>query len=404
MSACQDLVELSRHLKQERLFVVAEKEHLAFLNEDVGKSAENFYHISWIMRQQRMTLDQLILGQYGTTPAICLHRINALESVNFVDSYRHLSYHDTKAGDFLKNLRENAKLVALCLCQGEQIQSTDNMQSVTRIIMNSVYGNCVIPEDEYYVLQILKSLIDLQLACHDNPRGLLRKGSCTFSIVFKLLCESMFSAKLFLTASLHQPVMQLLMEDEWFYDIDPERALYRFPPQERIRRFGQTNSAEYNQKIREYRELTTSKLVMLAERFITSIKSNMFCFPQNLSWLIMQMYQIVTKAGRVNIAEARAMCTDLVFALFICPAICDPEPYGITTDAPISYIARHNLMQVAQILQVLAISKWDEIDPKCKDLYGQFEKVRMYSFRNIKCIKLILLRLLLHEFQPSNFW
>ena len=34
-------------------------------------------------------------------------------------------------------------------------------------------------------------------------------------------------------------------------------------------------------------------------------------------------------------------------ASFICPAICDPEPYGITSDAPISYIARHNLMQVS---------------------------------------------------------
>ena len=70
------------------------------------------------------------------------------------------------------------------------------------------------------------------------------------------------------------------------------------------------------------------------------------------------------------------MCADLVFAMFICPAVCDPEPYCITSDAPISYIARHNLMQVAQILQVLAISGWQEIDHKTRDIYGTFEKVR----------------------------
>ena len=69
------------------------------------------------------------------------------------------------------------------------------------------------------------------------------------------------------------------------------------------------------------------------------------------------------------------MCADLIFAMFICPAVCDPEPYGITSDAPISYIARHNLMQVAQILQVLAISNWQEIDKKTRDIYGKFEKV-----------------------------
>lgn len=33
-------------------------------------------------------------------------------------------------------------------------------------------------------------------------------------------------------------------------------------------------------------------------------------------------------------------------ALYICPAICDPEPYGVLSDVQISNIARHNLMQV----------------------------------------------------------
>ena len=32
-------------------------------------------------------------------------------------------------------------------------------------------------------------------------------------------------------------------------------------------------------------------------------------------------------------------------------------------------------MQVAQIVQVLAMSRWDDIDPKVKDLYSRFEKV-----------------------------
>lgn len=33
-------------------------------------------------------------------------------------------------------------------------------------------------------------------------------------------------------------------------------------------------------------------------------------------------------------------------ALYICPAICDPEPYGIISDIQITPVARHNLMQV----------------------------------------------------------
>ena len=225
------------------------------------------------------------------------------------------------------------------------------------------------------LFQVLRSLIRLQILPSENPRKLLRKESCAFSLFFKLLIEGLFSAKLFLTAALHKPVMQLLMEDEWFYDIDPERALHRFPPAERMRRFGAPDSAEYASKIRQYREVTNKKLVMITERFILSIKNNMYCFPQSLSWIISQLYLILSQTKSISGSEAKAMCADLVLALFICPAICDPEPYAITTDAPISYIARHNLMQVAQILQVLAISTLEEVDARQRDIYSMFGKV-----------------------------
>lgn len=68
------------------------------------------------------------------------------------------------------------------------------------------------------------------------------------------------------------------------------------------------------------------------------------------------------------------ICIDLVFTHFICPAVVNPEPYGIT-DVPIGYIARFNLMQVAQILQMLAVRKYQEVDAKVADLYNKFHTV-----------------------------
>lgn len=70
-----------------------------------------------------------------------------------------------------------------------------------------------------------------------------------------------------------------------------------------------------------------------------------------------------------------AIITDLVLTHFICPAIVNPEPYGIT-DAPISHIARFNLIQVAQILQMLAMCRYENVDPKAEDLYSHFDKVK----------------------------
>ena len=375
MASPNELIELSRHLKQERLFITSEREQLQHLNENVSRNGERLFHLAWIARQQRQTLDQLILGSRQVTPEICFQQNNAVESVSFVDGYKHLSYHESKVGEFLKHLRENPRIVAMCLLDAEQ-SGAEVLQKMTQIVVSGIYGNAIMPEDETYLLQVLKFLIELEVAPNENPRRLLRRGSCAFSLIFKLLNEGLFSAKLFLTAALHKPVMQLLMDVEWFYDIDPERALSRFPPNERLRRFGKPGTKEYIGKTKQYRSLMVEKLVMLTEHFLTSIRNNMYCFPQSLAWLISNLYQIVTKAQKVEPSEVRAICADLVLTFFICPAICDPEPFGITSDAPIGYIARHNLMQVAQSLQILALdTDPGDLDPKTRDLYTKFERV-----------------------------
>ena len=76
---------------------------------------------------------------------------------------------------------------------------------------------------------------------------------------------------------------------------------------------------------------------------------------------------------RIDARQVHAICVDLVFAFFICPAIVNPDPCGIV-EAPISPIARSNLIQVAQILQILVHSKWEPFDPKLDDLYSRFDK------------------------------
>ena len=164
----------------------------------------------------------------------CYRQTNALETTCFVDAYKMLSHHESKFGEFLKLLRESPKLLAQCLISGETVQQ-EMMGRMGRLLMSSVYGNMVMSEDEGYVLEVLRTLVELQVANNAEPRRLLHKASCAFSIIFNTYTECLHSAKLFLTAALHQPVMQLLMEDEWFYDIDPNRALSRFPPEERLR-------------------------------------------------------------------------------------------------------------------------------------------------------------------------
>ncbi|XP_041370406.1 GTPase-activating protein and VPS9 domain-containing protein 1-like [Gigantopelta aegis] len=379
MSLFVDLIELGQHLRQERLFANAEREQLQGLYENVRKVGDELCHVSWIAREQKVNLNTLVLlGHELPSEEICAKN-NQLERVSFIDSYKQLSHHDAKFGELFKFLRENPFLLSHLICASEKQNVPNTLKSIN-VIISAIYGNCVLQEDEIYVLQLLKILIELGLGSSDNPRRVVRRGNSAFSVIFKQLSDSLFSTRLFLTAALHDPVMRLLMEDEWFYDIDPTKALVRFPAKERLRRFGEPGTEDYKTKLQNYRKFIVDKLVLLSNRFISSIKVNLQSFPSSLSWLVGQVFQSLTKSTKVSSGEARATCADLVFAMFICPAICDPEPYGITSDVPISHIARHNLMQMAQIIQVLAISHPEEIDPKTRDLYGRFEKGCMSSF------------------------
>ncbi|XP_045595997.1 GTPase-activating protein and VPS9 domain-containing protein 1 isoform X2 [Procambarus clarkii] len=366
-----DIGELAHHLKQERLFLEAEKHQIQLLNEKVRKTIERAYHASWVRGEQQRNYDDLVLRPHSSPPACC-QKANLLNQLKFIDGYKVLGFNESLYGDLLSSLRENPRLVARCLAMGES-QSQEAMQVTARTVFSSIYANCVLPDDETYVLNLLKHLMELQLATSETPRRLLRHGSCAFSQIYRAYVDTLPQAKVFLTAALHQPIVQLLMEDELFLDIDPSKAAVRFPAEERLRRFGKEGTPEYNAALAKYRAWTIAKLVKIADRFMESIKEAMNCFPPQLSWLVRILYDVLLTAKRADTREVSAICVDLVFAFFLCPALVTPEPHGIC-DAPISHISRFNLIQVAQILQVLAMSRWETPDHRLSDLYSHFEK------------------------------
>ena len=122
------------------------------------------------------------------------------------------------------------------------------------------------------------------------------------------------------------------------------------------------------------REVVMLNAVPCCDRFIAGIRQNLQSFPPSLARLLRTMYTLLVSSGRADQKEAYAVCVDVVFDLFICPAMVDPNPVGII-DTPVSYVARSNLMQVAQILKMIALTKWEEIgDERLTDLYSRFDK------------------------------
>ncbi|EPY78693.1 GTPase activating protein and VPS9 domains 1 isoform 3-like protein, partial [Camelus ferus] len=377
-----DIHTLAHHLKQERLYVNSEKQLIQRLNADVLKTAEKLYRTAWIAKQQRINLDRLIITSAEASPAECCQHAKILEDTQFVDGYKQLGFQETAYGEFLSRLRENPRLIASSLVAGEKLNQ-ENTQSVIYTVFTSLYGNCIMQEDESYLLQVLRYLIEFELKESDNPRRLLRRGTCAFSILFKLFSEGLFSAKLFLTATLHEPIMQLLVEDEDHLETDPNKLIERFSPSQQEKLFGEKGSDRFRQKVQEMVDSNEAKLVALVNKFIGYLKQNTYCFPHSLRWIVSQMYKTLSCVDRLEIGEVRAMCTDLLLACFICPAVVNPEQYGIISDAPINEVARFNLMQVGRLLQQLAMTGSEEGDPRTKSSLGKFDKSCVAAFLDV---------------------
>ncbi|GBP08296.1 GTPase-activating protein and VPS9 domain-containing protein 1 [Eumeta japonica] len=324
-----NIAELANQLRREKIFINSERQLLQNLNEEVEKSTLELLQAAW----------------------------------------------EAKAlGELLGWLRESPHLVALCLLLGE-----DRMPSTLPVsLVAGLYGSCRSQTDRTRLLAVLRSLIKHQLVATNDPRKLFRTGKCALAQLYGIFRDGHTPARQFLIAALEAPVMAVLHEDEFFLDIDPDKAMERFTSTDLIKKFGQPNSAEYTAKVSRYRKWIIQALFNLTNRFIESLKENWPNFPVAIAWIVQQIVHLLKKHSRLSEKELHALCTDLILNHFICPAIVNPEAHGVV-EVPVSYVARFNLIQVAQIIQMLCLSRFQEVEPKLRDLYGKFERSCIWS-------------------------
>ncbi|CAG4927278.1 unnamed protein product [Colias eurytheme] len=372
---CMNIAELANQLRREKIFINSERQLLQNLNEELEKSALELLQQSWICSQQRQNLTNLITSRCEADSIAACQRASLLENTTFIDVYKVLKYKEANAlGELLGWLKDTPHLMALCLLLGE-----DHMPpSLPSALVAGLYGGCRSPLDRTRLLAVIRSLIKHQMAPSSDPRKLFRTNKCALSSLYSVYRDGHSPARQFLVAALQGPVMAVLHEDEFFLDADPDKAMERFSPSDRLKKFGQPNSTEYTAKVARYRKWTVQSLYNLTSKFIASLREYWPNFPATIAWIVQQIVHLLKQHSRITERELHAICTDLVFNHFICPAIVNPEAHGVV-DIPVSYIARFNLIQIAQIIQMLCLARYQEVEPKVRDLYTKFERSCVWS-------------------------
>lgn len=123
--------------------------------------------------------------------------------------------------------------------------------------------------------------------------------------------------------------------------------------------------------MRQFHKDTLSSLHNISMLFIQSLLDHWSLFPSTLRWVLQTMGHLL-KSVHVHENVINDILVDMVFTNFICIAIVSPDLIGIS-DASISENARYNLIQIGQILQMLALNKHENIDQKFEDVFAYFQ-------------------------------
>ena len=374
-SGCYEkLYALQKRLKGERLFIRQDKDIIRSLNDNVSDTCKNVYHLAWATRQHWRNVERLLTGA-RVFPSECMQASLQIENVVFEDASKHLGYQDAKYGEFLCSLRNNPRLVALMLhCATQHGLDIGNL---TKLLLCCLYGSCLLKEDENFVLTILKVLIEVQIMTADDAVEYFcsPKGSMTgFAVVLRLYSEMLFTSKLYLTAALHGAVMQVIVDDSMFLDIEMSTVLSRFRPRVIREKFGEPGTPKSNRRMFDYLDYLQNCLINLCHKFLKGLRDKIYCFPIGIKWILVELGAVIRRKTNDE-QKTKALLGHVLMNFFICPAIVNPEPFGINSDAFVSEIARYNLIQVASILRSMALAELGMKDQKMQKLLAAFEPV-----------------------------
>lgn len=345
--AVLDILELAHNLRQEKLSIEAEMNDYFRLQVMLNENSFEAIKHAWILAVHRQNLNSLIISTPENRPSLCCQRATQLENVYFIDAYKDQivkSQHLPLYVDFLRVVHQSPQLLAQCLAVADEMPTfslnttsskSEQISQVAQVISAGIYGNSIHGRDVEMMLKLLDKLLYLKVSTTEDPRRLLRQSSSSFARLYRKFHESSLSSKLFLTATLHEPIMSVLIESNSMLDIDHENGI---------------NSNGSNKF-----SVDPEVVFALASKFIQSLCENWIIFPSTVRWLVQTMFKYLSEKGcdEKTIIE---VLTDMVFVHFICPACTDPNLYGII-DAPISGNARDILIKIGQVLQKLALTR-----------------------------------------------
>eukprot|EP00050_Salpingoeca_kvevrii_P017302 m.63829 g.63829 ORF g.63829 m.63829 type:complete len:893 (+) comp7484_c0_seq1:1995-4673(+) len=357
-----NFVELQTLLKKEALFAAAEKAQIRDLLVDINSLSHEAMQALWRYRRKAaasyyFSHNQLSWSDWKTEVEFLAEH----PKPNFIEAHQVFQSSVSAYQDVLRALFRQPQLVAQCLFSAASAHGdhrTRDFERVVRLFLFNLFGNHFLPQEERSLMQLLETIMTLQLASDPKPAYFLRSSSL-FTRVFMIYtgqCNHLTTT--YLTRALREPIMAVLADDDLDLEVEPTLVWSRLSEDARVEFFGSdhgsipldTRSLVRNPGFKKLLDGIYDHLLGFCRQIIANLTKSLFVLPYAIRFVAFRVSEELA-SRQCTPQEIRAALGDLLFARFIGPAIASPATHGIITDTPVTPEARRNLSLIAKVLR-----------------------------------------------------
>jgi len=278
-------------------------------------------------------------------------------------------------------LRATPKLAVNVLLHTELSSNYKLSHNLIRDLLVCVCGGLLFADDQKIGLQFLLDLLHRRIEECDNVSKVFDSHSSLFHRSYMEYLQLSVGVHSFVTGVLYTPLVQLVTEHPDYLDYDVSKAAARLS--EKTNNSVPITEADQAQ-IKKRVGQSQQKLLHCCGELLSSFEKNLSAMPPGLLWLLTAAKQaLLKKWPHLSETSLCGSLVDLLIGTIICPAMINPDHHGLLDCCLLNRPVRHNINQIAQMLQALPRLSFSQLENSSTDSFyammALFDMVSLYA-------------------------
>ena len=269
--------------------------------------------------------------------------------------------------NLLLMLRATPKLAVTVLLHAELSADNNLAHSLIRDLLVCMCGGLLFADDQEVGHQLLLDLLHRRIAGCDSLSKVFDSHSSLFYKSYMEYLQLSVGVHSFVTGVLYTPLVSLVTEHPDYLDYDAAKAFSRLS--EKTNNTVPITEAD-RKHIKRRVDHSQLKLLQCCAELLSSFENNLAAMPPGLLWLLTAAKQaLLKKWPHLTESSLCGSLLDLLIGTIICPAIINPNHHGLLDGCLLNRPARHNINQIALMLQALPRLSFSQLENSSADSF-----------------------------------